>query len=49
MDQLQGQPRQQVGGRGVGPTLEQFPRAQPQVLGDQKPQADQVAVNLVGQ
>ena len=49
VDQLQSQASRQVGGPRGRPTLEQFPRAQPQVLGNQEPKADQVAINLVGQ
>ena len=49
VDQLQGQASHQVAGRRGSPPLEQIPSAQPQVLGNQKPQSNQVAVNLVGQ
>jgi len=33
----------------TAPTAKQIPRSQPQVLGNQKPEADEVAGDLVGQ
>ena len=49
VDHLQRQTRFDALGRLTAPTAEQVPCAQPQVFGNQQPQAHQVAGDLVGQ
>jgi hypothetical protein len=49
VNQLQRQSRFDVLARPPGPTTEEIPRSQPQVLGHQQPQASQIAADLVGQ
>lgn len=47
--QLQGQAGFDGAGRGAGPTAEQVPGAQAQMLGEQEPETDLVAGDLVGE
>ena len=47
MDQLQGQTRLDLGGVLAGPAQEQVPGSQAQVFGDQQPDAEQVAGDLI--
>jgi hypothetical protein len=49
MHQLKRQTRLDPITRLAAPSAEQVPRAQPQVLGDQKPKTDQISRYLVGQ
>jgi hypothetical protein len=47
--ELQGQAGGEVGGGGAGPAAEQIPGSQAQVFGQQQPEANQIAGNLIGQ
>ena len=49
MHDLQGQTGRERFGRPSGPGAEQIPGAQAEVLGNEQPQTDQGAGNLVGQ
>ncbi len=49
MDQLQREPRFNAGAVLARPSTQQIPSTQTQVLRKQQPQADHIAVNLIGQ
>jgi hypothetical protein len=49
VNQLQGQPRPDGSARLPSPATEKIPGSQAQVLGNEEPDADQVATDAVGQ
>lgn len=49
VDQLQGEARFDFGGVFAGPSAQQVPGAQAQMFGDEQPDADEIAQDLVAQ